>query len=347
MPRLLKEISIELTNRCALNCMHCSSNSGKAFPRELSQAEIMDILRQAKELGASIFTISGGEPLMRKDCIDLILYAWNIGFSVRFQTSALYKNEKGKMFSLKEGFFDFWKLYSHENDRIVFSLHGLKEVHEKVTGLEGSFNLLMVSIALAVAKGLNVEVHTTVMAVNYLELGLIYDLLRDMGVLNWHLLRLVVQGNCVNHPELVLNQEQFRVVQRFFAYLVPQRYDLVLGHNIDRRYSYDESFPVVSCNIGKDKILVRANGDVTYCAALKYSAFGNILEHDLEYFWLKHPMVDRFRRFQSYGYKRLKGTCRKCKMLDLCKGGCLAQRFYAYNGNILQGPDPLCFLNHS
>ncbi|MFA6296530.1 MAG: radical SAM protein [Patescibacteria group bacterium] len=343
MPRLLKEISIEITNQCALSCLHCSSNAGLPFERELSQAEIMDILRQAKWLGASIFTISGGELLMRKDCIDLMLYAWRFGFSVRLQTSAIYKNEKGKMFSLKEAFFDFWRRYSHKDDRIVFSLHGMKETHEKVTGLEGSFDLLMASIALAVARGLKVEVHTTVMAVNYLELGLMYDLLRDLGVKNWHLLRLVVQGSCANHPELVLNQEQFRVAQRFFSYLIPQRFDLILGHNIDRRYSYDESFPIRSCNIGQEKILIRANGDVTYCSAMKYPAFGNILENNLEYFWLKHPMVDIFRRFQSYGYKRLKGKCRKCVLLDSCKGGCLAQRFSAYNGNMLQGPDPLCF----
>ena len=49
---MLKEIKIELTNRCSRNCIHCSSSatSNLASAKELDIDDVSKILIEAKEM---------------------------------------------------------------------------------------------------------------------------------------------------------------------------------------------------------------------------------------------------------------------------------------------------------
>ena len=50
---MLKEIKIELTNRCSRNCIHCSSSatSNLASVKELDIDDVSKILIEAKDMG--------------------------------------------------------------------------------------------------------------------------------------------------------------------------------------------------------------------------------------------------------------------------------------------------------
>jgi radical SAM protein with 4Fe4S-binding SPASM domain len=116
---------------------------------------------------------------------------------------------------------------------------------------------------------------------------------------------------------------------------------LNLGHNIYRLYWLDNSKPSTRCQIGEDKFLIKANGEVTYCAALKSDRFGNIRDNALSYFWNEHPFVIEARSFLGSGFREMNGKCNTCEILEDCRGGCIAQRLYEYN-ELRRGPDPLC-----
>ena len=57
----------ELTLDCNLNCVHCGSSAGRARHAELSTEEALDVVRQLRDLGCELVTLSGGEPLLRPD----------------------------------------------------------------------------------------------------------------------------------------------------------------------------------------------------------------------------------------------------------------------------------------
>ena len=63
----------ELTYRCPLHCVFCYNPLDYAGNRnELSTAQWIDVMRQARQLGAAQLGFSGGEPLLRDDLEELI-----------------------------------------------------------------------------------------------------------------------------------------------------------------------------------------------------------------------------------------------------------------------------------
>lgn len=94
-PRLasrLGALDIELTERCPNNCVHCCINlpvnDRAARARELTTAQVREILTQAADLGCLQVRFTGGEPLIRPDFEELYLYARRLGMKVLLFTSA-------------------------------------------------------------------------------------------------------------------------------------------------------------------------------------------------------------------------------------------------------------------
>ena len=69
----LEELSIEVTNECPLACIHCSSGSSpKRLPDELSVDRQMELIQEARDMGATVLSLSGGEPLVYPHTMRLI-----------------------------------------------------------------------------------------------------------------------------------------------------------------------------------------------------------------------------------------------------------------------------------
>ncbi|NVO66082.1 GTP 3',8-cyclase MoaA [Methanofollis tationis] len=70
--RPVTNLRISLTPRCNLNCIYCHAE-GEVAPRdEMSLDEIREILRVAAKLGIKSVKFTGGEPLMRRDILDIV-----------------------------------------------------------------------------------------------------------------------------------------------------------------------------------------------------------------------------------------------------------------------------------
>ena len=68
----LYEVTIEVLQRCPNKCIYCSSWSSKDKMEAMSFDIIRGIVDDAYELGAKLINLSGGEPLLRADIIDII-----------------------------------------------------------------------------------------------------------------------------------------------------------------------------------------------------------------------------------------------------------------------------------
>jgi MoaA/NifB/PqqE/SkfB family radical SAM enzyme len=89
---LLGSLDLELTERCNNDCIHCCINlpmeDVAARRRELDLAHLKEILAEVAALGALSVRLTGGEPLLREDFIDLYLCARRLGLKVRLFTNA-------------------------------------------------------------------------------------------------------------------------------------------------------------------------------------------------------------------------------------------------------------------
>lgn len=83
-PIHLREIDLNLTNFCNLECIHCSysSTTSKHEPA-LTTDVIKTVLVDAAGLGTKVVHWSGGEPATRPDMAELIAHAIALGYGMR------------------------------------------------------------------------------------------------------------------------------------------------------------------------------------------------------------------------------------------------------------------------
>ena len=79
LTRPLDEIAIELTVYCNLKCEMCSVWELKQHGVPFETVE--KLLRQARELGATTFTPCGAESFMRKDFLEVVELAQELGYT--------------------------------------------------------------------------------------------------------------------------------------------------------------------------------------------------------------------------------------------------------------------------
>ena len=72
--RIIDYMRVSITDRCNLRCRYCMPEGVELVPMRnvLTYEEIAEICRQAASLGISKLKVTGGEPLVRACCPDLI-----------------------------------------------------------------------------------------------------------------------------------------------------------------------------------------------------------------------------------------------------------------------------------
>ena len=72
--RVIDYMRVSITDRCNLRCKYCMPERIPSLPKEeiLTFSEILAVCRQAADLGIRKIKITGGEPLVRKGCTELI-----------------------------------------------------------------------------------------------------------------------------------------------------------------------------------------------------------------------------------------------------------------------------------
>ena len=70
----------ELTHRCPLQCPYCSNPVElERAGSELTTEEWKKVMTELAELGVLQFHFSGGEPTVRKDIVELVQHATDVG----------------------------------------------------------------------------------------------------------------------------------------------------------------------------------------------------------------------------------------------------------------------------
>ena len=79
----LRLLRISVTDRCNLRCMYCMPEEGMTFvpvDRLLTPGEIESTARVARKLGVTHVKITGGEPTVRRDLLDIVAALDSVGF---------------------------------------------------------------------------------------------------------------------------------------------------------------------------------------------------------------------------------------------------------------------------
>jgi len=161
----LSQVSMELTERCNNNCVHCYINlpadDDEAKEKEITFAEIKTLVDEAAEMGCLSWQLTGGEPLLREDFSDIYLYLKRKGMRVTLLTNATLINAKiAKLF----------KKYPPQN--LEVSIYGRSQkTYEAVTRNSGSFDAFRQGINLLKENHIPFTLKTAVLPQNFHEIG--------------------------------------------------------------------------------------------------------------------------------------------------------------------------------
>ncbi|HDD72435.1 MAG TPA: radical SAM protein, partial [Candidatus Bathyarchaeota archaeon] len=70
--RPVTSVRISVTQRCNLACIYCHREGEQAAHEEMTVEEISRIVEAAASLGISKVKLTGGEPLLREDILDIV-----------------------------------------------------------------------------------------------------------------------------------------------------------------------------------------------------------------------------------------------------------------------------------
>ena len=160
---------LDITYRCNERCEHCYLDHDDHG--EMTTAEIKDVLHQLADAGVFFLTLSGGEPLMRRDCFEIIEYARSLAFNVKLKTNAVLIREK-----------EAQRLRALGVEQVQISVYSHRpEVHDAITKLPGSLKRTLAAIRLLRSQGLRVTMANVLMRSNRGDTEGVHALAAELG----------------------------------------------------------------------------------------------------------------------------------------------------------------------
>jgi radical SAM protein with 4Fe4S-binding SPASM domain len=341
-------VSWNLTYRCNLACEHCYLDAGAtplvdsdnfADRSELTTDECYRVIDEIATFAPECLTIlTGGEPLLRRDLLDIVQRAASRGLWVVVGTNGVRITENVAR-----------RLAEAGARGLSLSLDAVDpERHDRFRKVRGAWQNTVDGAAILHRTGLPFIVQTTTGAHNLGELDAIADFAHDrLAAKVWNLYFLVPTGR-----------------GQFVSDITPAQYDEVLDALSRIQKKYDRRMLVNAkcaphyiktllqqggtadtvpirvyaggaggCPAGTHYMGIRPNGDVTPCPYLPVFA-GNLRGARLADLWTSSELFTGIRRRTSLG-----GRCGACEMNGHC-GGCRA-RAYGMSGDLM-AEDPLC-----
>lgn len=260
---MLSEISIEILQRCPNRCIYCSSHSNPQATHLIPFEIIKNVIDDAKNLGCKTVCLSGGEPFLHPQILDIISYIAKQQLTCYVYTSGIYM--KDEVYSSLPN--EYIEAIRGMVDKVIFNVEAdSSDLYDQIMGTDvGGFDMMKKSINDCVSSGLVVETHVVPMQVNFKHLKSIFEMCYQLGVSKVSILRLVLQGRALENLSLVkLSGEDSREVTKLIKAL-----NEAYKGKVRIGLPYSDSNCRIYCKAATDKINVRYDGNVYPCEVFK------------------------------------------------------------------------------
>jgi PqqA peptide cyclase len=320
----------ELTYRCPLACAYCSNPLNLAdYGDELATREWRRVLVEARDLGVLQCHLSGGEPLLRRDLVELVAYAHDLGLYTNLVTSAL-----GFSRSRAE------QLRAAGLDHVQVSIQADgPALSDRIAGTP-SFARKLEAIAVVKELGWPLTVNVVLHRQNIDRVADVLGLAEEVGADRLELANTQYYGWAWRNRDALLpsraQAEAAEVVVRAARERLRDRMDVI--YVLPDYYS---RYPK-PCMGGwaSRQLTVTPNGDVLPCPAAQSLPLprASVRAEPLERIWTGSAVMNAFR-----GTGWMPAPCRSCERRTVDFGGCRCQAFQL-TGDAAR-TDPVCHLS--
>ena len=179
-------LRISITNRCNVKCFYCHHDGIVAEDYEMTPKEIYKVAKIAKEIGVDKIRLSGGEPLIRDDVVDIVRRLSTLKFrDISITTNGVLLGKYAK------------PLVDAGLNRVNVSFDTLNSDTYKFITKRDYMEMAKDGIKKAVEAGLNpVKVNMVVMKdINHSEIWQMFQFCKENGVV-LQLIELLKTENC-------------------------------------------------------------------------------------------------------------------------------------------------------
>ncbi len=310
--------SLEVTLRCNLRCQHCyiplDLRGGPSLP-ELSLAEIRRILNELAEVGCLWLLLTGGEPLMRRDFLDIYDYARQKGFLITLFTNGTLVTP-----AIADHLAQ-WRPYS-----IKVSLYGAtSQTYERVSGVPGSLQRCLQGIRLLHERRLPLKLKTMVMSLNQGELAEMHRFADQMGV-EFRFDPMIKPGldGAQQPTSLRLAPAEIVDLERGDPYRTAQWPAYYQNDNAQQ----SASRKLYLCSAGKNSFHIDAFGRLSLCLSARQPCF-DLRQGSFRQGWDEFlgPLVQQeYSAGYACGGCELRPVCTQCPALNYLETGSREER---------------------
>jgi len=302
-------MDLALTFRCQNDCVHCYAGGPHETP-ELNTTQWKQVIDRLSDIGVFIVTFTGGEPTLREDLPELLLYAQDKGMVTGLITNGRKLKDAAYVKVLEAAGLDFVQvtLESHK-----------PKIHDAITGTAGSWKETVAGIKNAVKSQIYVSTNTTLSKHNAQDFLRTIDYIKELGVAAFGCNSLIYSGKAN------AASQEFALPIQALKELLPKIRDK--AHQLGLKFlwytptQYCQLDPVQlglgvkSCTASMINMCVGPNGDVYPCQSY-FESLGNILVDAWEKIW-NNPLSVKIRNREYVEPK-----CKDCPQLQVCGGGC-------------------------
>jgi radical SAM protein with 4Fe4S-binding SPASM domain len=350
-----KEIPIVVwncTSKCNLHCVHCYSNSDDDDPTGiLTTEQARAFINDLAEFGVPVILFSGGEPLLRKDILELASFAKERGIRTALSTN-------GTLIAAETAD----KLKDASFAEVGISLDGTGAINDRFRGKKGAYEAALQGIRNSVSSGLRVSLRMTITAANHGEIPAVFDLLEKEDVQRICFYHLAYAGRGRSLAKEDLNHSQTRAAIDLICDRTADLYKrglrkevLTVDNHADGVYIYLKLKQQDPVRAEKILSLLRINGgnnsgirigavdelgNVHADQFWRHYSFGNVRDRKFGDIWsdTTNSLMSGLKDRKSL----LKGRCARCRYLDLCNGNLRVRAEAVYSD--VWAEDPACYL---
>lgn len=263
---MIKDASIEIIQRCANRCIHCSSCSGIECSTMLDCNTISSVLTGLKKLGASRICLSGGEPFLHPDIIEIIKCISDLNMIADIYTCGIVE-EDGNSTALSRDLLTAAKNAGARS--LIFNMQSTnEETYDYITQSKHHLPLLYESISNAIECNLDTEIHFVPMSCNIGDVIEVIEYAEKAGVKQVNFLKLVPHGRADKYrDEITPTDAALEVFCKEITGLINAGKHLRIGLPLSEN---DGKHP---CHAVTGKIYIKFDGSVYGCEAFKYLCF--------------------------------------------------------------------------
>lgn len=341
-----------ITRRCNLKCLHCYSQSeDKEYENELTTEECKKVIDNLAEFEVPVILFSGGEPLLRKDIVELASYAVEKEIRAVISTNGTLITEDIAK-ELKDAKISY----------IGISIDGMERVNDKFRGVKGAFQKAINGVRICKKLGIKVGLRFTINKFNYKEVPDIFKLIVDEDIPRICFYHLVYSGRGSELVDKDLSHKKTREIVDFIIDETKRLFDagihkevLTVDNHTDGVYLYlrlmkenpkraEEVYELLKYNGGNNSGIgigcIDWFGNVHPDQFWTHYSLGSVRNRIFSEIWMDES--DKVMRILKNRKGNIKGRCVKCHHFEICNGN-LRVRAEAVTGDIWES-DPACYL---